>query len=76
MADRSPLIRTSLPGDMIEAARKALGLPEDISMPDLGRAVFAHAAGMPVPRMPRGAKPGNFSNGWGDSRHAKSSTAA
>jgi hypothetical protein len=72
--DVSPRIITSLPADLIEAARKALNLPDDISGAELGRAVFAHAAGVQAPLMPSGAKPGNARNGYTSRRKVEAAT--
>jgi len=66
MDDTSLRITTSLPGDLAEAARRELGLPEGISPALLARTVFAHAAKRSVDPLRRGPKPGNARNKWMD----------
>jgi hypothetical protein len=60
--DTSPRISTSLPGDLLELARIKLGLPQDVSPALLARACVCAAAGVDVPLVRRGAKPGNARN--------------
>jgi hypothetical protein len=60
--DNSTRITTSLPGDLAELARRKLGLSEDVSGALLVRTAVARAAGVDVPPVRPGPKPGNARN--------------